>query len=115
MPSTSKKNTKKKKILNQIHSVNHSKEVYTRQFMSSNELFDLFCQTKLNDDEEMSQKSFMTHINYALKYNLCLNLKRKIERNRDDRKVTYIIVPDREKDVDVHDIKIYITRSKRAR
>ena len=104
---------KKKIITDWVKRIKQDSNVFCRQFMKADELYNLFISTD-EDVHNLHISTFIRNVNSIVRNDTKHNLKRKLplKRKPNDRSVYYIIVGDSEKNKDVYSIHVYKTRKK---
>ena len=107
------KPNKKKLLIEWMKKVKANNAIHNRQFFDSCNFYNFYLQTKSPDDLDFTFSSFKRLVDSICDENAYQNLKRKINKRikgiQYKRKLEYIIVEDCEKDLNVDDIKVYIT------
>ena len=110
---------KKKPLIKWLKHIKESKSIHSRRYFTIPELHQLYCSTKLTDDETLSMTSFKRLIDSIYANKLYANLKRKDTgrfycESGYKRGIEYIIVQDNEIKMNTNDICVYVTRKHKS-
>ena len=103
---------KKNRLVQWLKSIHADKNVFTRNFFTIDDLYSIFCNTIDKDTlEQIKFNSFKRLIDSICRNKSYRNLKKRIGRRCENKRNNeYILVDNKELDVKVDDLKVYVSR-----
>ena len=108
---------KKNRLVQWLKSIHADKNVFTRIFFTIDDLYSIFCNTIDKDTlEQIKFNSFKRLIDSICRNKSYRNLKKRIGRRCENKRNNeYILVDNKELDVKVDDLKVYVSRRKKKK